>query len=190
MLINISRRLLGLGSGAWGVWSLHATLSSPGPFDGNTAFAIAYASLALVGAAVLLAADFARFISMPLLAFIENLYMPSGSTEKPPLSFRLGRFYAANGRFQDAEKDYRRMLRFYPEEPEGWIELMTLYWMWSPKARKHDALQTCERGIRKVDDSAKRLQIEKAMMSLKNGELPVNFVTLSERDKAQKHQGS
>jgi tetratricopeptide (TPR) repeat protein len=190
MLINVSRRLLGTGCAAWGAWSLRVALSSAAPFDGNTALAIAFACLALIASAVLLAPDFARFISRPLLIFIENLYMPSGRAEKPPLSFRLGRFYAASGRLKDAETDYQRMLRFYPEEPEGWIELMTLYWTWSPTKRIHDAVRAYDRGTRKVNDPAKRLQIKKAMQSLENGELPVNFVALSERDKAQKHPSS
>ncbi len=67
---------------------------------------------------------------------------------------------------------------------------MTLYWTWSPTKRIHDAVRAYDRGTRKVNDPAKRLQIKKAMQSLENGELPVNFVALSERDKAQKHPSS
>ncbi|MEZ5326397.1 MAG: hypothetical protein R3F19_15210 [Verrucomicrobiales bacterium] len=189
MLIIVLRWLLVPASAAWGVWSLRGTLSSSAPFDGHTALAVGYACLALIAAAVLIAPDFVRLISRPLFVLIESLYLPSEKAEKPPLTFRLGRYYAANGRLQDAEKDYLRMLRFYPEETDGWIELITLYWTWKPAKRKRDAVHACERGVREVNDSAKRLAIEKAMSTLKAGELPVNFVALAERDKAQKSAG-
>ena len=185
MLVKILRWLLGIGIAGWGIASLRSTLSSAASFDANTALQVALALGALAVAAVLVASDFARLISRPLLLLIESLYMPANKASKPPLSFRLGRFYTANGRLSDAEKDYVRMLRFYPEEAEGWIELMTLYWSWQPKDRKSDAKSACERGLRKAHDEESRSKIDKAWALLKRGRLPVDFVALVAQDKAQ-----
>lgn len=184
-MVKILRWVLGIGIAIWGISSLRSTLTAAAPFDANMALHIGMALLALVIAAALVASDFARLISRPILILIENLYMPANRASKPPLSFRLGRYYAATGRLSDAEKDYKRMLRFYPEETQGWIELMTLYWTWKPEDRKDDVRRACERGLRKSTDKASRSEIEKALVSFKKGIPPVDFATLAAQDKAQ-----
>ncbi|MGK0185656.1 MAG: tetratricopeptide (TPR) repeat protein [Verrucomicrobiales bacterium] len=185
MLIKILRWLLGIGIATWAVFSVRATIAGSSQFDANTALHFGLASLALVAAAALIAPDLARILSRPLLVLIESLYMPTNQADKPPLTFRLGRYYAANGRLADAEKDYKRMLGFYPAETDGWIELMTLYWTWKPQPREREAQKAYHRADRKVSAGQERTRLKAAMNSLKKGERPADFAILAAQDKAQ-----
>lgn len=185
MLIKLLRWALGIGIGAWGISSVRSTLATFSQFDADSALQFGFAGLALIIAAALIAPDLARLASGPLIVFVESLYVPSLRADKPPLTFRLGRYYAANGRLKDAETEYLRMLRFYPEATDGWIELMTLYWIWMPEDKKGDARRCYQRAEKKLSDSGERTRLTSAIESLNKGILPVNFKQLAAQDKAR-----
>lgn len=183
MLTKVLRWFLGIALLVWGMRELYGAFAAVAGFDADLVVRLVVAVGAIAVAALLVARDLARVLSRPLLLLIENLYMPGNRNDKPPLSFRLARYYAVSGRLPEAEREYLRMLRFHPGEAEGWIELMTLYWTWSRPARRHDARRACARGLRKVTVPAMRIELARALAELEKGRLPVDLRKLALRDK-------
>lgn len=69
----------------------------------------------------LISGTLTRLIFSPLLWLIEGKMRPE-SWVKPPLDYRLARFYAAQGRHADAIEEYLRIAEHYPLEEDAYLE--------------------------------------------------------------------
>ncbi len=52
-----------------------------------------------------------------------NILFPSDEFSKPPLSYKLARRYRDEHRWEEAATQYRKIIRYYPEEKDAYMEL-------------------------------------------------------------------
>jgi hypothetical protein len=62
----------------------------------------------------------AEWCSRPFVAIL----FPSEHFNKPPLTYRLARRYRDEKRWDDAARQYRKIIRYYPEEADAYLELL------------------------------------------------------------------
>jgi tetratricopeptide (TPR) repeat protein len=62
----------------------------------------------------------ADWFSRPFAAIL----FPSDHFNKPPLSYRLARRYRDEKRWEDAARQYRKIIRYYPKEADAYLELV------------------------------------------------------------------
>lgn len=55
-----------------------------------------------------------------------NIFFPSEEFSRPPLSYKLARHYRMVRRFEDALAQYRKIIRYYPEETDAYLELLAI----------------------------------------------------------------
>lgn len=85
----------------------------------------------IFGLAALLAAVFlllsgliarvCEFLARPLMGVI----LPDDHAHKPPLSYRLARRYAQQLRHCEAIEEYQKIILYYPDERDAYLELAT-----------------------------------------------------------------
>lgn len=75
---------------------------------------------------LVIAPDIVRLAASPFLAFIDSIFLPGQRGGKPELNLRLPAFYREKERYDDALAEYRKIIRYYPKEPEGWIGAIEL----------------------------------------------------------------
>ena len=61
----------------------------------------------------------AEWCSRPFVAIL----FPSDRFNKPPLSYKLARYYRDAQRWEDAARQYRKIIRYYPNEAAAYLEL-------------------------------------------------------------------
>lgn len=81
--------------------------------------------LLLVGAGCL-APALVGWIARPFTAFIDSVFHPRQRADKPPVNLELPAYYERQSRFEDALEEYRKIVRFHPEEPAGWQGVIRL----------------------------------------------------------------
>lgn len=62
----------------------------------------------------------AECLSRPFAA----LFFPDEHFAKPPLTYKLARRYRGEQRWEDAARQYRKIIRYYPQEQDAYVELL------------------------------------------------------------------
>jgi hypothetical protein len=62
----------------------------------------------------------AEWCSRPFTAIL----FPSEHFNKPPLTYKLARRYRDEKRWDDAARQYRKIIRYYPKEADAYLELL------------------------------------------------------------------
>jgi hypothetical protein len=70
----------------------------------------------------------AEVFSRPFVAIL----FPSEHFSRPPLNYRLARYYRDMKRWDDAARQYRKIIRYYPKERDAYVELLDV------AAKMHD----------------------------------------------------
>ncbi|MCB1065356.1 MAG: hypothetical protein KDN20_20875 [Verrucomicrobiae bacterium] len=81
----------------------------------------------IILAAVIVAPDLCRLAASPFTAMIDAIFLPGGRADKPDLNLRLPAFYLKEERFDDALAEYLKIIRYHPDEVEGWIGAIALW---------------------------------------------------------------
>jgi cell division protein FtsW (lipid II flippase) len=90
------------------------------------AFPVIGSMLLLVTAVLLVAPDTAVKIAEWIAKPFADLFYPSDEFEKPPLSYLLARRYSQERRVDAAVQEYEKILFYYPEERDAYLELIEL----------------------------------------------------------------
>lgn len=77
-----------------------------------------------VSTVLLIAPETAFWLAEQIAKPLANLFYPSDSFKKPPLSYALARRYRNERRFDDAATQYESIIKFYPEEKDAYLELL------------------------------------------------------------------
>ncbi len=102
----------------------------------------------IIAGAIAIAPDLIRVAASPLLGLIDSIFLPGRRGGKPDLNLRLPVYYREQERYEDALAEYRKIIRFHPERPEGWIGAIEL--LLEPFERPAKARKLYERGRRKL----------------------------------------
>ncbi|MGF1677756.1 MAG: hypothetical protein ACFCUX_01030 [Candidatus Methylacidiphilales bacterium] len=87
---------------------------------------------ALIGFAFFITA--AIFVALPIAGYLgdlcSRLFMPDAEVIPPPLYY-LTEKYVLEGRYHEAEEEYRKIIKYHPRELRAyleWLRLRALYW--------------------------------------------------------------
>lgn len=86
---------------------------------------LVFAGFALIGAVILIAPDTIGMLCGAVGQMFGNVIFPEQWNAKPGLSYTLPRHYMNEGRFEEAVAEYEKILRYYPEEKDAHVELLT-----------------------------------------------------------------
>ena len=121
MLGTLSRWTLGFCFFSLGYWLLETAIE-------NKRNSLLFGSMGLF---VLGALSFWKTVfflaTRPLMLFIDSLFFPGGRLEKPSLNLKLPSHYLSQERYTEALEEYRKIMKFYPEEPEAYEKAAWLY---------------------------------------------------------------
>lgn len=65
-------------------------------------------------------------LTRPLMAMIDGIFFPGGKLEKPILNLKLPAYYIKEGRYTEALEEYRKIIKYYPDEVEAYERAMWL----------------------------------------------------------------
>jgi tetratricopeptide (TPR) repeat protein len=82
--------------------------------------------LLFLTAVLLVAPDTAVKIAEWIAKPFADLFYPSDEFEKPPLSYLLARRYSQERRVDAAVQEYEKILFYYPDERDAYLELIEL----------------------------------------------------------------
>ncbi|MEX2578239.1 MAG: hypothetical protein WD342_04210 [Verrucomicrobiales bacterium] len=63
----------------------------------------------------------------PLILMVDAVFFPGGELPKPVLNLKLPSFYINEGRYDEALTEYRKILKYYPDEIEAYEKAIWLY---------------------------------------------------------------
>ena len=63
----------------------------------------------------------------PLMLLVDSIFFPGGEFAKPILNLKLPAYYLNEGRFDEALLEYRKILKYYPDEVEAYEKAIWLY---------------------------------------------------------------
>ena len=63
----------------------------------------------------------------PLMLMVDSIFFPGGELAKPILNLKLPAYYLNEGRFDEALVEYRKILKYYPDEVEAYEKAIWLY---------------------------------------------------------------
>lgn len=64
----------------------------------------------------------------PFMLFIESIYLPGGRLSKPVLNLKLPAYYFNKGRYYEALEEYKKVLKYYPDEVEAYERLIWMHY--------------------------------------------------------------
>ena len=82
--------------------------------------------IGLVTAVLLVAPETAIRVAEWCSRPFTDLLFPSERLSKPPLSYRLARYYSGALRLEEAVEEYRSIIHYYPEERDAYRELISV----------------------------------------------------------------
>jgi tetratricopeptide (TPR) repeat protein len=118
-----TRWLLALLSLAASVWLMKAAFKIQGM---GAAGPVILSMVAFVSTVLFIAPETAFWLAEQIAKPFANLFYPSDSFKKPPVSYLLARRYRAERRFEDAVTQYENIIEFHPEERDAHVELIEL----------------------------------------------------------------
>ncbi|WP_395750984.1 hypothetical protein [Prosthecobacter sp.] len=105
------------------VWLMSAGLKAGGI---GAAFPVIGSALLFVTFIIMIAPDTAVKISEWIARPFAALFFPDDEFEKPPLSYVLARKYSQERKVDAALQEYERILYFYPQERDAYLEVIEL----------------------------------------------------------------
>ena len=114
----------------------------------------------LVGIAFLWTTIF-HLATRPFFILIDQIFSPGGQLERPVLNLKLPAHYLNEARYDEALAEYRKILRFYPDETEAYEKAI-----WLETAvyeRPHEAARLLRRAKRR------RLTLDERFILLAGG---------------------
>lgn len=123
MILRLLSLLLRWGWGLYLLWKAwqYATLEQE---ESNNWVHLGLAAGAFILALILTWPEVYRLATSPLLAWIDRIYLPKDRLSKPILNLKLPMHYLNEGRYAEAEREYRSILRHYPREAEPYERLI------------------------------------------------------------------
>jgi hypothetical protein len=67
-----------------------------------------------------------RLATKPLMLLVDLVFSPGGHLAKPLLNLKLPAHYLKEGRHEEALAEYRRILKYHPDETEAWEKAIWL----------------------------------------------------------------
>jgi tetratricopeptide (TPR) repeat protein len=116
-----TRWFLALLALAASIWLMKAALKMQGM---GAAGPVILSMVSFLTAALLISPETAFWLAEQIAKPFANLFFPSESFKKPPVSYLLARRYRAERRFEEAVAQYENIIEFHPLERDAYVELI------------------------------------------------------------------
>lgn len=103
------------------IWLMRAAFKMAGM---GAAGPVILSMVSFVTVVLLIAPETAYWLAEQIAKPFANLFYPSDSFKKPPLSYTLARRYRKELRFEDAVAQYQNIIEFHPQERQAYLELI------------------------------------------------------------------
>lgn len=117
---SIIRWLFGVG-----LLGLSYHYATTGYEDGQFGRILGGAGLFVLGILFLWRTIF-HLATRPLTRLVDSLFFPGGKLGKPLLNLKLPAYYINEGRYEEALAEYRKILKYYPDEIEAYEKTIWL----------------------------------------------------------------
>lgn len=81
----------------------------------------------LVGSALLTAPETVTYVAEFIASVFAGLIFPNAKLQKAPLSYVLADFYSKAMRYEEAAREYKKIIRDYPDERAAYLGLISIY---------------------------------------------------------------
>lgn len=75
----------------------------------------------LIAAALFIGPEIVQIVISPIHSAIDSILLPS-ETMRPPVDYKLARFYYDQMRFEEACEEYFKILEYHPQEVDAYLE--------------------------------------------------------------------
>ena len=116
-----TRWLLAVLSMLSSIWLMRAALKLQG---NGAAGPVILSMVAFVSTVLLITPETAFWLAEQIAKPFANLFFPSETFKKPPVSYLLARRYRSERRFEEAVRQYENIIEFYPHERDAHVELI------------------------------------------------------------------
>ena len=90
----------------------------------GAAFPVILSMAAFLSAVILIAPETAFWLAEQVAKPFVNLFFPSDSFKKPPVSYLLAHRYRSERRYEEAVAQYENIIDFHPRERDAYVELI------------------------------------------------------------------
>lgn len=140
-----------------GCLGLSFRFATKGYYRFDFALILVGALFLVIGIAVLWKTIF-HVATRPLMLMIDSIFFPGGELAKPLLNLKLPAYYINEGRFDEALIEYRKILKYYPDETEAYEKAIWLYLTIFDEPREAEKLlRRAKRRQLTLDESILRL---------------------------------
>ena len=116
-----TRWLLAVLSMLASIWLMRAAFKLQGI---GAAGPVILSMVAFVSTVLLIAPETAFWLAEQIAKPFANLFFPSDTFKKPPVSYLLARRYRSERRFEEAVRQYENIIEFHPHERDAHEELI------------------------------------------------------------------
>ena len=116
-----TRWLLAVLSMLASIWLMRAAFKLQGI---GAAGPVILSMVAFVSTVLLIAPETAFWLAEQIAKPFANLFFPSETFKKPPVSYLLARRYRSERRFEEAVTQYENIIEFHPHERDAHVELI------------------------------------------------------------------
>jgi hypothetical protein len=116
-----TRWLLAVLSMLASIWLMRAAFKLQGI---GAAGPVILSMVAFVSTVLLIAPETAFWLAEQIAKPFANLFFPSETFKKPPVSYLLARRYRSERRFEEAVRQYENIIEFHPHERDAHVELI------------------------------------------------------------------
>lgn len=105
------------------IWLMKAAFKMAGM---GAAGPVILSMVSFVTVVLLIAPETAWWLAEQIAKPFANLFYPSDSFKKPPVSYALARRYRQELRFEEALAQYENIIEFHPRERDAYLELLAV----------------------------------------------------------------
>ncbi len=103
------------------IWLMRAAFKMAGM---GAAGPVILSMVSFVTVVLLIAPETAYWLAEQIAKPFANLFYPSDSFKRPPVSYTLARRYRRELRFEEAVAQYENIIEFHPQERQAYLELI------------------------------------------------------------------
>jgi tetratricopeptide (TPR) repeat protein len=115
-----------------------------------------------VAGSVLVAPELAAWAVIPISSAFDAIFLGRRDFDPPPAAYTLARFYREQERYEEALEEYRKIIRYHPEEIAAYLEAIEIA---QANALPKVARRLYRTGLRKIRVAADREQLHSAYQS-------------------------
>lgn len=142
---------------AFGLWGCGLFLARYGYANLRFSWFVPAVILAFAGL-FLVVKDCIKLAAAPFVALINSIVFPRVRSSKPTANYQVAEFYVEEERYEEAEIEYRTIIRYHRRELRAYLELMELLVSLGRGEEAADVLRSARRHLRNDPEALSDLE--------------------------------